>query len=264
MEYKLLQYYGIPLQCNLSNGGYMTFKRKSLLGFNTNAKTVKGETIGYYTGILYLAPSDISGYQVCPMAKLAQCDKACLYTSGRGAFTSIQNARIAKTKLFFSDRNWFMQNIVKDIQKGITKAKALNQELLIRLNGTSDIKWENVDFTDLDGKHYNNIMEKFPNVQFYDYTKIPNRVDLPSNYDLTFSYSGVVTFQKFNKIAIAKKMRIATVFRTEKMIPEKYLGLNVISGDNSDVRHIEDKNTIVALYAKGKARKDVTGFVIDL
>ena len=242
----------------------MTFKRRSLLGFNTNAKTVKGETIGYYTGILYLAPSNLSGFQVCPMAKLAQCEKPCLYTAGRGAFNSIQLARINKTKEFFNNRNVFMQNIVKDIEKGIRKAKALNQELLIRLNGTSDIKWENVSFIDLDGKEYDNIMSRFPTVQFYDYTKIPNRVDLPKNYDLTFSYSGVVTFQKFNKIAIAKKMRIATVFRTEKMIPKSFLGLNVISGDNSDVRHIEDQNTIVALYAKGKAVKDQSGFVIDI
>jgi hypothetical protein len=228
------------------------FKRKTMLGFNSNAKTIKGNTIGYYTGILYLAPSDISGYQVCPMAKLAGCENACLYTSGRGAFNSTQIARIKKTKEFFNDRNWFMQNIVKDIEAGIRKANKLGQELLIRLNGTSDIKFENVSFVDIDGKTYSNIMDRFPTVQFYDYTKIPNRVDLPKNYDLTFSYSGVVSFHKYNKIAIAKRM-----------IPKSYLGLPVISGDKSDVRHIEDKNTIVALYAKGKAIKDRSGFVID-
>jgi len=242
----------------------LKFKRKAMLGFNSNAKTIKGNTIGYYTGILYLAPSDISGYQVCPMAKLAGCESACLYTSGRGAFNSTQVARINKTKEFFNNRNWFMQNIVKDIEKGIRKAKKLNQELLIRLNGTSDIKWEHVSFVDIDGIEYSSIMNRFPTVQFYDYTKIPNRVELPKNYDLTFSYSGLVTFQKFNKIAIAKKMRIATVFRTEKSIPSTFLGMPVISGDKSDVRHIEEHATIVALYAKGKAIKDKSGFVIDV
>lgn len=240
------------------------FRRKTLIGFNSNAKTIKGNTIGYYTGILYLAPSDISGYQVCPMAKLAGCESACLNTSGRGAFNSTQIARIKKTKEFFNERNWFMQNIVKDIEAGIRKAKKLNQELLIRLNGTSDIKFENVSFVDIDGIEYSNIMNRFPTVQFYDYTKIPNRVELPKNYDLTFSYSGLVTFQKFNKIAIAKKMRIATVFRTEKSIPSTFLGMPVISGDKSDVRHIEEHATIVALYAKGKAIKDKSGFVIDV
>jgi hypothetical protein len=237
------------------------FTRKSLLGFNTNAKTIKGEKIGFYTGILYLAPSNLSGYQVCPMAKLAKCDIACLNTSGRGAFNSIQLARINKTKYFFENRNDFMINICKDIEKGIRKAKLLNQELLIRLNGTSDIKWENVDFI-YNGNHYNNIMECFPNVQFYDYTKIPNRKDLPSNYDLTFSYSNAITFHKYNEKAIENKQRIAVVFRYEKDIPKTFKGLNVIGGDNSDVRHIEDNNVIVALYAKGKGKKDNSGFIV--
>lgn len=240
----------------------MTFKRKTLLGFNTNAKTVKGEKIGYFTGILYLAPSDISGYQVCPMAKLAACESACLYTAGRGAFNSIQQARIAKTKSFFEDRQNFMLNLVKDIESGKRKAAKLGQELLIRLNGTSDIKWENVSFTDFDGTVYPNLMARFPDVQFYDYTKIANRRDLPKNYDLTFSYSNVVTFQKFNDIAISQNMRLAAVFRYEKDIPAEFKGMPVIGGDNSDVRHIEPAGHVVALYAKGKAIKDKTGFVI--
>ena len=238
------------------------FKRVNLLGFNTNAKTVKGEKLGFYTGILYLAPSDISGYQVCPMAKLAQCEAACLYTAGRGAFNSIQQARIIKTKRFFEDRNNFMLNIVKDIEKGKRKAAKLGQELLIRLNGTSDIKYENVEFTDFNGEVYPNIMSRFPDVQFYDYTKIANRKDLPPNYDLTFSYSNVMTFQKYNDIAISQNMRLAAVFRFEKDIPDTFKGMPVIGGDNSDVRHVEPLGHIVALYAKGKAVKDTSGFVI--
>lgn len=239
-----------------------TFKRTSLLGFNTNAKTVKGEKLGFYTGILYLAPSDISGFQVCPMAKLAACEKACLYTAGRGAFNSIQKARIAKTQKFFNERQNFMLNLVKDIEAGQRKAAKLGQQLLIRLNGTSDIKWENVSFTDFDGVTYDNLMSRFPDVQFYDYTKIANRRDLPKNYDLTFSYSNVVTFQKFNDIAINQNMRLAAVFRFEKDIPSTFKGMPVIGGDNSDVRHVEPLGHIVALYAKGKAIKDTSGFVI--
>jgi uncharacterized protein (DUF2147 family) len=238
------------------------FTRKNLLGFNTNAKTVKGEKIGYYTGILYLAPANISGFQVCPMAKAAGCEKACLYSAGRGAFNSIQQARIAKTQYYFNNRSEFMLNIVKDIEKGQRKAAKLGQQLLIRLNGTSDIRWENVSFTDSDGKHYDNIMSRFPNVQFYDYTKDVNRKDLPANYDLTFSYSGVDTFKQYANKAMAKGMRIAAVFRYERDIPNTFNGLPVISGDNSDVRHIEPKAHIVALYAKGKAVKDNSGFVL--
>ena len=235
--------------------------RKPLLGFDTNAKTVKGEQLGFLTGILYLAPSDISGFQVCPMAKIAQCDKACLYSAGRGAFTSIQNARIAKTQYFFNDRQNFMLNLVLDIKKGIKQADKAGLTLLIRLNGTSDIKWENVLFT-YDNKQ-TTIFDLFPNVQFYDYTKIANRNDLPKNYDLTFSYSGVVSFKPYAKKAINKGMRIATVFRTVNHIPNEFLGLPVVNGDNSDIRHLDPKAHIVALYAKGKAKKDNTGFVID-
>jgi hypothetical protein len=235
--------------------------RKPLLGFDTNAKTVKGEQLGFLTGILYLAPSTISGHQVCPMAKIAQCENACLYTSGRGAFTSIQNARIKKTQYYFDDRQNFMLNLVLDIEKGIKQSKKAGLTLLIRLNGTSDIKWENVEFT-YDNKQ-TNIFNLFPTVQFYDYTKISNRVDLPKNYDLTFSYSGVVTFQKYVKKAIDNQMRIATVFRRVEDIPTSFLGLPVVGGDNSDIRHLDDQNTIVALYAKGKAKKDYSGFVVD-
>ena len=235
--------------------------RKSLLGFDTNAKTVKGEQLGFLTGILYLAPSDISGFNVCPMAKIAQCENACLYTSGRGAFTSIQNARIKKTQYYFEDRQNFMLNLVLDIEKGIKQANKAGLTLLIRLNGTSDIKWENVYFT-YDNKQVT-IFDLFPNIQFYDYTKIANRIDLPKNYDLTFSYSGVIQYQPYVKKAIDNKMRIATVFRRVEDIPTSFLGLPVVGGDNSDIRHLDDQNTIVALYAKGKAKKDYSGFVVD-
>jgi hypothetical protein len=240
--------------------------RKPLLGFDTNAKTVKGEQLGFLTGILYLAPSDISGFNVCPMAKIAQCENACLYTAGRGAFTSIQNARIAKTQYFFNDRQDFMLNLVKDIEKGIKQASKAGLTLLIRLNGTSDIKWENIhfDYEFMHGKIRSiTIFDLFPEIQFYDYTKIPNRSDLPKNYDLTFSYSGVIEYQKYAKKAISNNMRIATVFRSVKHIPDNFLGLPVVSGDNSDIRHLDPQGHIVALYAKGKAKIDKSGFVID-
>ena len=235
--------------------------RKSLLGFDTNAKTIKGEQLGFLTGILYLAPYNLSGQNVCPMAEIAQCHKACLYSAGRGAFTSIQNARIKKTQYYFDNRQDFMLNLVLDIKKGIKQANNNRLTLLIRLNGTSDIKWENV-FFDYDNKRVN-IFDLFPNIQFYDYTKIPNRNDLPKNYDLTFSYSGVIQYQPYVKKAIDNQMRIATVFRRVEDIPTSFLGLPVVGGDNSDIRHLDNQNTIVALYAKGKAKKDYSGFVVD-
>ena len=238
-------------------------KRIKLLSIDTNAKTVKGQSEGYLTGILYIAPANLSGYNTCALAEKAGCINACLNTAGLGGvYSSIQEARIKKARLFFEDRNTFMQNIVKDIELLIKKAAAKGFTPLVRLNGTSDIKWENVGFN-FGGVDYKNIFEFFPDIQFYDYTKIPNRDNLPSNYDLTYSYSGVLSYQKYLDIAIAKGMRISAVFRTEKNIPKRFKGMDCIPGDNTDIRHIEPKGVIVALYAKGKAKKDYSGFVID-
>ena len=106
-------------------------------------------------------------------------------------------------------------------------------------------------------------MEYFPDVQFYDYSKIANRKNLPTNYDITFSYSGSLDFIRQVQKAQLNNLRIAAVFRSIDVIPDTFLGRAVISGDNSDIRHTEPKNSIVALYAKGQAKKDTTGFVIN-
>ena len=237
------------------------FKSKALLSVSSDAKTVKGETLGFLTGILYLAPANTTKWNTCPMAKKAQCDVACLNTAGRGAFSSVQQARINKTEWFFTERNDFMQQLVVDIAKLIRKAYKKGLKPLVRLNGTSDIRWETIGFTDVTGIEYVNIFAAFPNIQFYDYTKRGNRTELPSNYDLTFSYSGVEGFQPYVENALLNNMRMAVVFRKEKDIPTTFMGIPVVSGDNSDVRHLDDK-VIVGLYAKGKAKLDTTGFVV--
>ena len=239
------------------------FKSKALLSVSSDAKTVKGETFGFLTGILYLAPATTTKWNTCSMAKIAKCDEPCLYLAGRGAFSSVQQARVNKTIWFFEERNTFMQQLVVDINKLIKKAKKQGLKPLVRLNGTSDIRWETVSFKDVDGTEYVNIFAAFPFVQFYDYTKDVNRKDLPANYDLTFSDSGVQGFQPYVQLAIAKGMRIASVFRKEQEIPETHRGLDVVSGDNSDVRHLDAKGIVVALYAKGKAKLDQSGFVFD-
>jgi hypothetical protein len=237
------------------------FKSKALLSVSSDAKTVKGETLGFLTGILYLAPATTTKWNTCSMAKTAKCDVACLNSAGRGAFSSVQQARINKTEWFFTDRNDFMQQLVVDIAKLIQKAYNKGLKPLVRLNGTSDIRWETIGFTDVSGIEYVNIFAAFPNTQFYDYTKDANRKDLPSNYDVTFSYSGVEGFQPYVEKALLNNMRMAVVFRKEQDIPKTFMGIPVVSGDNSDVRHLDDK-VIVGLYAKGKAKLDTTGFVV--
>jgi len=234
-------------------------KFKNLFSVAHDAKTVKGLKFGYLTGIMYFAPSDISGNQVCPMAKIANCEKACLYSAGRGAFNSIQQARINKTKRFFNDTENFMLDLDYSIKQLVKKSAKLNLIPLVRLNGTSDIVWENIPFLG-----FKNVFEAYPNVQFYDYTKIPTRKNIPANYDLTFSYSGVKEYEPIVKKALLndKLSRIAVVFDKVENIPLTFLDRHVTGGDNSDIRHLDSKNSIVALYAKGKAKNDNTGFVV--
>lgn len=239
------------------------FKSKALLSINADAKTSKGETFGFLTGILYLAPYKSTRYNTCSMAETADCGKACLFTAGRGAMSTVAQGRVNKTVWFFTERNTFMQQLAVNIRQLINKAAKRSLIPLVRLNGTSDIRWETVGFTDSDGTEYVNIFAAFPDIQFYDYTKDVNRKGLPLNYDLTFSYSGVVGFQPFVNKAIENGMRLAVVFRSVAAIPKVFKNMPVIGGDNSDIRHLEDKGVVVALYAKGKAKLDMTGFVVD-
>jgi hypothetical protein len=256
------------MSCSKTNAQYTDnniftgYKSDNLLSISADAKTSKGEKMGFLTGILYLAPyKTIPLFNTCSMAELAGCNIACLYLAGRGAYSSVQKARINKTNWFYKDRESFINQLIKNIKTLINKAYKQNLIPLIRLNGTSDIKWENIGFI-YNGKEYNNIMELFPNIQFYDYTKIINRDNLPANYDLTFSYSGKPEFIKYVNMAINKGMRIAVVFKDKYKLPDEYMGLSVVNGDNSDIRHLDNQGVIVALCAKGKAKKDNSGFVV--
>ncbi len=135
-------------------------KPKNLLSIDTNAKTVKGQTLGFLTGILYLAPADQSGHNVCATAELAGCKSACLFTAGRGAMSSVQAARLNRTHFFFEDRAGFMSLLVQDIARLVRRAAKLGMTPLVRLNGTSDIRWETVR-----AACGRTLFELFPNVQ---------------------------------------------------------------------------------------------------
>ncbi len=236
---------------------------KTLLGVDKNAKTVKGNKLGYHTAILYLTPAKGSGANLCPMAELAQCDAPCLATAGRGAMSNVQMARLRKTLYFLQYREQFMAQLVKEVSKLSLK---YGPSLLVRLNGTSDIRWELVPVNRGGGwwsKTDNcSIMHAFPEVQWYDYTKIPNRHNVPPNYDLTYSYSGVVQFQPHVKKAKDAGMRVAVVFSNRDRIPESFDGMRCVDGDDTDIRHLDPQGVAVALYAKGRAKQDRSGFVV--
>jgi hypothetical protein len=228
-----------------------------------NPKILKGLKSGYNTYILHLAPADLSGYNTCPKATTG-CKSACLNTAGRGGMfkkgentNAIQKARIRKTKMFYEQRQDFMLALKKDIELAIKQSKRLGLIPVIRLNGTSDLSWEKYDM--IPGQ---NVFECFPDIQFYDYTKILGRkVKGIANYNLTFSAADGNDADVYR--AISEGYNIATVFglkKTEPM-PETYLGRTVFNGDDSDLRFLDPKGVVVGLYAKGKAKKDTSGFV---
>jgi hypothetical protein len=228
-----------------------------------NPKTLKGQSVGYLTNILHLAPASVSGYNTCPKATEG-CKAACLNTAGRGGMFKkgestnvIQEARKRKTKMFFENRMDFMLALYNDIKLGIKQAEKKGMIPVFRLNGTSDIAWEKYDM--LPGL---NVFECFPNIQFYDYTKILGRkVKGIANYHLTFSAADGNDLDVYR--ALAEGMNVATVFGIKKTLPmpETYNGRPVFNGDESDLRFLDPKGVVVGLYAKGKAKKDTSGFV---
>ena len=218
-----------------------------LLGIS-NTKTLKGEKQGYRTYIMHLAPGMLSGFQVCASAS-AGCLFACLNLSGMGKFSNVQAARIAKTKLFFEDRQTFMDKLVKEIHAAIKSAKKDNLIPVFRLNGTSDIRWENQPVWG-----YNNVMELFSDIQFYDYTKHTNRKNIPSNYHLTFSRSETNEAQ-----ILTVTYNTAVVFET---LPTTYLGIPVVDGTETDLRFLDPQGVIVGLVVNGQGKKDTSGFVV--
>ena len=240
-----------------------------------NPKTLKGMKQGFNTYIMHLAPADVSGYQTCPKATVG-CKAACLNTAGRGGMfkkgettNTIQKARIRKTKMFFENRQEFMADLVKDIELAIKQSIKKDLVPVIRLNGTSDLSFEKYEVI-RNGVLYRNIFAAFSDIQFYDYTKVLGRkVNDIKNYSLTFSAAD----GNDNDVAkaINQGYNIAMVFALKKTepMPEmqivSYTGgskvLPVFNGDESDLRFLDPKGVIVGLYAKGKAKKDTSGFV---
>lgn len=229
-----------------------------------DAKTSKGEAAGYLTGILYLAPFNLSGRNVCPHASEG-CAAACLFSAGMGAFANVQDARIAKTKAFFRDPKAFVETLAQDIEALKRKAARLGLSPCVRLNGTSDLPWEN-----LGGQLGVCLMRRFPDVAFYDYTKNPARVRawlegrMPANYSLTFSRSEC---NGETALELAKAgANVAAVFATKKgsKLPKVWAGRRVIDGDVNDLRFLDPKGRIVGLRAKGKAKQDDSGFVVQI
>jgi hypothetical protein len=237
-----------------------------LLG-TSSAKTIKGETLSFLTGILYLSPSTLSGVgNVCPWA--GTCKESCLNSAGRGAFNSVQASRLKKTRFFFTNRNAFMEQLFEDCKALVRKAKRAGMLPCIRLNGTSDLAFHRL----IVPSHGKTLMELFPDVPFYDYTKsvkkaLDNAKGLhPQNYSVTFSRDSAS-----NESECAEVLRaggnVSVVFRDA--LPPTFFHRPVIDGDLHDLRFLDRRaragrsGYVVGLKAKGSAKKDTSGFVVD-
>ncbi len=219
---------------------------KLLAEQTTNAKLRKNvkysDRIRSY--IMYMRPDRT----VCPMSELAPCDAGCLNTAGSGPMNSVQQARQRKLDYWINSPDDFLAQLREELTRINVTCYKRNLSPAVRLNGTSDIAWENYG-----------IPQDFPDIQFYDYTKLPTR-KVPDNYHLTASYSGANV--KYAEKVKQSKHNIAVVFR--KDLPLMYLDREVIDGDTHDMRFYDKPNVVVGLRAKGKAKRDTSGFVIDL
>jgi hypothetical protein len=243
---------------------------KSLLTIG-DAKTSKGEKLGYKTAILYMSPykQNSKGKNLCAFATKG-CAAACLFTAGRGKFNNVQKARINKSEYFLNDREAFLLQLVDEISKLYYK---YGRSLVIRLNGTTDIP-----YTDLIVKTHNkNIFDIFPFIQFYDYTKNPRYIltNKHNNYNLTFSMAETDTNKIWSYQLLKDGHNVAAVFNKDLYTQLKTSNvtslfniktgtkINLVDGDISDLRFIDPKNSLVMLKAKGDANKDESGFVIN-
>jgi len=233
----------------------VTFKKHwSMLSVNSDSKTVKGLKLGFLTGILYLAPHKLSGFNICPNA--VTCIKSCLFNAGRGKFTSVIKARIKKTFFYTHFRSFFYDSLRYSIKSLIRKAERENLDPCVRLNGTSDLNF-----------YKSGLMEEaeFKNIQFYDYTK--NRLTnkqltrLPKNYHLTFSFDNT---EKNINYCKKSPLNFAVVFNTKKAeeFPKKFLGFKVVNGDESDLRFLDKSKICIGLTVKG-SKKEINQGIKD-
>lgn len=236
-----------------------------------NPKTAKGEGFGYLTAILHLAPARLAGFEVCS-GRTDGCTAACLNTSGMQGTAGrhrrrIVAARIRKTKWFRADRQSFMRRLEREIAAHERSAARHGLRPAVRLNGTSDIPWENVRYLGTDGRSVT-LLDRFPRVQFYDYTKVATRFGrpLPANYDLTFSAAD--GNDRATAVAVGYGARVAVVFGNADRpsarkwpLPTEYDGRTVVDADKHDLRFLEPAGVICGLRAKGLAKTDRSGFV---
>ena len=237
-------------------------------------KAIKARAFGYMNAINYMAPASTAGVgDMCPWSSVA-CRALCLGEhSGQAAMhaegqdNACLRSRKAKTVMFMRARAQFMRELAAGIGRAARKAKREGLKLCVRLNGATDINWVAT-------------IKQYPDIQFVDYTKSEARAiahaqgKLPANYHITFSFSGD-NHDACDRV-LAAGGNVAVCFEGE--FPQTWRGADVIDGDLSDLRHLDQKpdgdhvsafrdrqGLVVGLSPKGaKAKRDGVklGFVV--
>jgi len=221
-----------------------------LLSIEADNKTSKNTKFGYLTGVLYLSPYTNSGRNVCGMAEAAQCFRPCLDTAGRGNMNTVQQARINRTNLLYNSRQEFLDKLNKEIDNLAKRAAKRGLKPAVRLNGLSDLPWHKPGF--------GSIPLRWPSIQFYDYTKYPNRRDTPENYYQIWSYSRA---EKYLEMGVPHHLNWSVVF--DGPLPTHFGGRPVVDGDTHDLRFLDPTGSVVGLKAKGRARGSDSPLVVN-
>ncbi len=225
--------------------------RTILTNGKRNVKLAKSDAagLGVTTYGLTLAPWTSSGFNVCQNATEG-CGNNCLRFTGHNTYRAVHRAQVAKTRAFFLHRSEFLEKLRAEITLAQHDAERRGNRLAMRLNVLSDLPWERI---------VPSLFSDFPRVVFYDYTKVPNRIT-PANYTLTFSRSE--TNESAALTEYQNGRNVAVVFRT-KTLPSTWNGIPVFNGDQTDLRFLDGRG-VVGLYAKGRAKHDASGFVVDV
>jgi len=216
---------------------------------SSNAKLKKGAGKGFLVLGFQGASGKRSGHIVCGSAvtHAMECLGLCNLTAGNGRFESVYNSRKRRTWFLFEDPALWVALLIHDLEVARFMAQALGLSLAIRLNVFSDIPWELVIPW---------LFPLFPLVTFYDYTKEEWRLDqpMPVNYRLTLSYNETIEIETA-KHWISQGQNVAVVFNTTKHrgLPSHWNGIEVIDGDEHDLRFLDPAGVVVGLIAKGKA-----------
>lgn len=241
-----------------------------LLSIN-NSKLIKGESFGYLSAILNLMPYNSFDRKknLCPFST-TECREICLglYAGHPAHRKSKNSAMYFRTALFINDLPFFMNMLEMEILQLKIQAHFEGKKLAIRLNGSSDICWEKISFISINNIAYNNIMQRFSDIQFYDYTKDSTREffdiekgNFPENYHLTFSFSGHNWKQCHSMLK--RGFNVSVVFENIKKnpMPEMFEGFPVVTGDSTDLRFLDGTGKIIGLNVKGTKRKHGGKFV---